>query len=339
MSQLGLPTLEDVARLADVSTATVSRCLNAPELVAAQTRDRVEAAIDTLGYSPNFGARALATRRTGIMGAVIPTLSSAIFSRAIQAFQLELDRAGWTLVLSSSDNNRVTEARQIRALIARSVDGLFLVGVDRDPSIYDLLTRRKIPYVVGWTTAVSPAQSCVGFDNAAAMQALTAKALALGHRRFGVISAPISCNDRARARVDGVRAALADAELPDQALTLCEVPYDIRAAGQALDTLLDGPKRPTIVLCGNDVQAAGAVRRAQERGMKVPRDLSITGFDNLEHAELVQPGITTVAVPHDDMGVQAARALVAQARGEPFPRVTRLDTSLVERGSLDVVPD
>ncbi|MEM6987530.1 MAG: LacI family DNA-binding transcriptional regulator [Pseudomonadota bacterium] len=338
MTQSTLPTLEDVARLADVSTATVSRCINAPERVAAATRARIESAIDALGYTPNFGARALVMRRTGIVGAVIPTLSSAIFSRAIQAFQHELDRAGWTLVLASSDSNRATEARQIRALIARGVDGLFLVGAERDQASYRLLQQRKTPFVIGWTTDVPASQTCVGFDNAGAMRALTERALALGHRRFGVISAPLDHNDRARARVSGVRDALTQFGLPASALMVAEVPYEIAAAGQAFDQLVADSEPPTIILCGNDVQAAGAIRRAQKLGFSVPDDMSITGFDNLEHAELVDPGVTTVAVPHDEMGKQAALALVAQVTGEPHPRTTCLATELVVRQSLGHAP-
>ncbi len=338
MAESALPTLEDVARLAGVSTATVSRCLNAPERVASATRERVENAVDTLGYAPNFGARALVMRRTGIVGAVIPTLASAIFSRGIQAFQHELDRAGWTLVLASSDSNRETEARQIRALIARGVDGLFLVGAERDEAVYRFLMQRKTPFVIGWTTDVPADQACVGFDNAGAMEAMTTRALSLGHRRFAVISAPLAQNDRARGRVAGVRAAIARAGLDPDTLAIEEVPYELGAAGDAVDRLLAAEAAPTVVMCGNDVQAAGAIRRAQQRGLRVPEDLSITGFDNLEHAQLVDPAITTVDVPHVQMGTRAAQALVEALRGDEQPARVTLPVSLVMRGSLGPAP-
>ena len=333
-----VPTLEDVARLAAVSTATVSRCLNAPERVASGTRERIEAAVETLGYAPNFGARALVTRRTGIIGAVIPTLASAIFSRAIHAFQGELDRAGWTLVLAASDSNKDTEARQIRALIARGVDGLFLVGAERDDSIYRFLKQRKMPYVIGWTSEVPNGQACVGFNNGAAMRALTQRALELGHRRFGVISAPLSVNDRARARVAGVRQALLSFGLSDRALQIAEVPYEIDAAGEAFDGLMAGTATPTVVMCGNDVQAAGAIRRAQRNGLHVPGDVSITGFDNLEHSELVDPAITTVDVPHVEMGTRAAEVLLNLMHGKLCSQQIDLPVPVIERGSLGPAP-
>jgi LacI family transcriptional regulator len=334
-----VPTLEDVARLAQVSTATVSRCLNAPERVASGTRERIQAAVDSLGYAPNFSAKALVTRRTDIIGAVIPTLASAIFSRAIHAFQGELDKLGWTLVLAASDSNRETEARQIRALIARGVDGLLLVGAERDESVYRFLKQRNMPYVIGWTSEVMDGQSCVGFDNGAAMRELTEKALELGHRRFGVISAPVSQNDRARSRVAGVRQTLAGFGLPASALQVAEVPYEIDAAAEAFDGLMAGAVKPTVVMCGNDVQAAGAIRRAQQTGLQVPRDISITGFDNLEHAELVEPAITTVDVPHVEMGTRAATVLIDQLRGAQGARQINLEAPLVTRGSLGPAPD
>ncbi len=338
MADSSLPTLEDVARLAGVSTATVSRCLNAPERVATETRKRVETAVDTLGYTPNFGARALVLRRTGIVGAVIPTLASAIFARAIQAFQNELDVAGWTLVLASSDSKRETEARQIRALTARGVDGLLLVGAERDEETYRFLEKRQMPYVIGWTVDVPEGQACVGFDNAGAMAAMTGKALALGHRHFAVITASLAQNDRARNRVAGVRAALAKASLDPSALQVEEVPYQLDAAGDAFDRLMAATPSPTIVMCGNDVQAAGAIRRAQQRGLRVPADVSVTGFDNLEHAQLVDPGVTTVNVPHVDMGSRAAQELVKLIHGSVVGPPVTLPVSVVERGSLGPAP-
>ncbi len=333
-----VPTLEDVARLAAVSTATVSRCLNAPERVASGTRERIEAAVESLGYAPNFGARALVTRKTGIIGAVIPTLASAIFSRAIHAFQGELDSAGWTLVLAASDSNKDTEARQIRALIARGVDGLFLVGTEREDGIYRFLEQRKMPYVIGWTSEVPHGQACVGFDNSAAMRELTRRALELGHRRFGVITAPLSENDRARARVAGVQKALSEFGLSQQALQIAEVPYEIDAAGEAFDGLMASAQTPTVVMCGNDVQAAGAIRRAQRNGLQVPQDVSITGFDNLEHAELVDPAITTVDVPHVEMGTRAAEVLLNLMRGNHDLQQIDLPVPVIERGSLGPAP-
>ncbi len=147
------PTLDDVAKTAGVSTATVSRCLNSPERVVESTRKRVMSAVETLGYTPNFGARVMAAKRTFTIGAIIPTMENAIFARGLQAFQEELHKRGYTLLVSSSAYRPDVEEEQIRALVARGADGLLLIGHDRDPSLYRYLERQEVPALVAWSFA------------------------------------------------------------------------------------------------------------------------------------------------------------------------------------------
>ena len=144
------PTLEDVARRAGVSTATVSRCLNEPARVTDATRERVTDAVAALGYSPNFGARALAARRTRTIGAVIPTMEHAIFARALQAFQEALQAKGFTLLVASSSYQPDLEEEQIRALVARGAEGLLLVGHDRPERVYEFLEMQNVPALIAW---------------------------------------------------------------------------------------------------------------------------------------------------------------------------------------------
>ncbi len=165
MSRRNLPTVEDVARSADVSTATVSRCINTPDKVSEETRRRVQAAIDKLQYSPNFGARAIAANRTGMFGAIIPTMENAIFARGIEAFQAELVKNGITMLVASSGYDSGQEAKLIRTMVARGADGLLLIGTDRDPEIYQFLQARNIPFVIAWAVSSDPSHSHVGFDN------------------------------------------------------------------------------------------------------------------------------------------------------------------------------
>ena len=145
------PKLEDVAQLSGVSTATVSRVFNAPALVREETRKRVQAAVEQLGYTPHFGGRALASNRTWTVGAVIPTMENAIFARGLQAMEETLAEAGVTLLVSTSHYDSAREAAQISALIGRGVDGLILIGEARDAAVYDLLARRGIPFVLVWS--------------------------------------------------------------------------------------------------------------------------------------------------------------------------------------------
>jgi len=334
---MNVPTLEDVAGAAGVSTATVSRCLNEPARVASATRSRILSAVDRLGYSPNFGARALATRRSEIVGAVIPTMANAIFARGLQAFEETLGEQGLTLLVATSGYEPDVEEARIRALVARGARGLLLVGQQRRASVYRFLEQHGIAVVIAWSHSAQSRRSCVGFENAAAMRALTERGIALGHRRLACICAPRGPNDRARERVRGMLEAADAAGLDSAAIPIVESPYDIDAAGQAFEQLMQHLPRPTLVLCGNDVQAVGAMARARRLEMRVPDDVSITGFDDLEIADVVVPGLTTVRVPHREMGRQAARTLAMHLADEqrtlPAQRIS-LDADTVMRGSL-----
>ena len=329
-----VPTLDDVARAAGVSTATVSRCLNSPERVVEQTRNRVMAAIEALGYTPNFGARVMAAKRTFTIGAIIPTMDNAIFARGLQTFQEELHARGYTLLVASSAYQPQIEEEQIRALVARGADGLLLIGHDRDPAIYDFLRTRSIPVLASWVYRSDGTQPTVGFDNRSAMRALARQVIAFGHRRIAMISGITDGNDRATARVAGLRDALAEEGLDADALRVIETPYEIDNGAAALRTLMQAETPPTVIMCGNDVLAVGALRGAREMGLSVPEDVSITGFDDIELARIVTPQITTVHVPHRDMGRRAAEALIDMVEKRSAGVSLELECSVQMRGSL-----
>jgi len=333
---MNVPTLEDVAGAAGVSTATVSRCLNEPDRVADATRSRVLSVVDRLGYSPNFGARTLASRRSDVVGAVIPTMANAIFARGLQAFEESLGEQGLTMLVASCGYDPDVEEARIRALVARGARGLLLIGQQRRATVYRFLQQHGIPVVIAWSHSAQSLRSCVGFDNAAAMGELAAQGIALGHRHLAFISAERGPNDRARERVRGALQAVERAGLDPAGMPIVESPYDIEAAGEAFERLTALEPRPTLVLCGNDVQAVGAMAAARRLGLRVPEDVSITGFDDLEIAGVVQPGLTTVRVPHREMGVQAARTMAMHlANDQPLPpQRVALAAETVWRGSL-----
>ena len=331
------PTLDDVARIAGVSTATVSRCLNAPERVTAKTREKVLSTVEALGYTPNFAARVMAARRTFTIGAIIPTMENAIFARGLQSFQEELHLRGYTLLVSSSAYQPEIEHEQIKALVARGADGLLLIGHDRDSAIYDYLARQRVPAVAAWSFRTDGAIPSIGFDNERAMSDLARDVLRAGHREIAMISGMVRGNDRARARLAGLRRAMADHGLDPLNLCVIETPYEIENGADAFSELMQRMPRPTAVLCGNDVLAAGALRRARQSGLRVPQDVSITGFDDLELSRLVVPALATVHVPHREMGREAARMLVDMVEGKTEGRSLELATTLRLRGSLGAV--
>ena len=334
-----IPTLADVAERAQVSTATVSRCLNAPDRVVEKTRKRVMAAVNELGYSPNFSARALAAKRTNTIGAIIPTMENAIFARGLQAFQEELRLSGITLLVASSSYRPDLEEEQIRTLVARGADALLLIGHYRDPSIYDFLDKRGVPVLIAWAYDAAAAKPSIGFDNRRAMAALAHEVITRGHRDIGVISAERAENDRARDRVEGVRDAMAANGLDPDRIALIETPYFIDNGKQAFRQLMALPQPPTAVVCGNDVLAVGALQMAHEMRLRVPQDVSITGFDDIELASVAHPPLTTVHVPHRDMGRDAARLLIGMIGGQSLIDSVELATRIRMRETLGPVPE
>lgn len=329
-----LPTLDDVADAAKVSTATVSRCLNEPAKVSEKTREKVMQAVEALGYTPHFGARALAANRTFTIGAIIPTMENAIFARGLQAFQEGLHAQGYTLLVASHAYQPEIEAEQIRALVARGADGLLLIGHRREDDVYRFLERRGVPALIAWAVQDAPRLPAIGFDNKAAMQGLAEHVLSLGHRNIGVISGLVAGNDRASGRLAGIRAAMEAHGLDQTALPVEETAYGVENGAAAFARLMQLRPRPSVVMCGNDVLAVGAMQQAREMGLLVPDDVSVTGFDNIELARIATPGLTTVDVPHREMGRRAADALIAMVAGTSAGESLELPVEITKRGSL-----
>lgn len=334
MNSMNRPTLDDVARLAGVSTATVSRCLNLPDQVRAATKLRVEAAVADLGYTPHFGGMALASNRTNTVGAIIPTMESAIFARGLQFLQEELSLSGITLLVATSHYDPEKEAQQIRALLARGVDGLVLIGQERAAKTYDFLRARHIPFVLMWTSAPDSPYCTVGFDNYQAAHDMADHVIRYGHRQIAMIGGITDGNDRARERINGVSDAMKQHGLTLRPPYLVETEYTIEQGKIATRQLLELDPLPTAIICGNDVQAAGAVKAVREAGLNVPGDVSVVGFDDIDLAEAIEPGLTTVHVPHRRMGQEAARLIIKMVRNETASNDTAINTMIVERESL-----
>lgn len=328
------PTLDDVARHVGVSTATVSRCLSAPEKVRPKLREKVMAAITETGYRPHGAARALASRRTNTIGAVIPTLDNAIFAKVAQTLQDALDAQGRTLLLASSDYRPEREQSQIENLIVRGVDGIVLTGEQRDPAIYSLLDKHGIRYVNTYVHHPESPHPTIGFDNVAAMEKVVAYLYDLGHRRFAMIGGLTAGNDRAAERIQGTRDALRRRSIELPSSRILEQPYVLAAGRASCRKLLSADNPPTAIVCGNDVLALGALLEATAMGKAVPATLSITGFDDLELAREIAPGLTTIHAPLVEMGRLAADYLTAASKSaDTEVQHIELPAELVVRGS------
>ena len=330
------PTLEDVARRAQVSTATVSRTFSTPDKVRPALRLKVQTAVEALGYTPHGVARALASQRSHTIGAVIPTLDNAIFATVVQTLQNELFARGRTLLLAASDYDPARERAQIESLVVRGVDGLMLTGEARDPAVYDLLARRGIRYAGTYVHHPDSPHPTIGFDNRRAMHKLVGYLHDLGHRAFAMVAGIAEGNDRASERLAGVREALAQRGMELAPELLIEQPYTMAAGRAALRRLMARRPRPTAVVCGNDVLALGVLLEASASGLRVPEELSVTGFDDLELAKEIAPGLTTIRAPLEDMGRLTADYLLGSTpAGEAVPHI-ELPAELVVRGSTGV---
>ncbi len=327
------PTLEHVAKQAKVSTATVSRCFNAPERVRPALRQRVRDAVEALGYTPHGAARALASHRSNTIGAVVPTLDNAIFATVIETLQQQLSAAGRTLLVASSNYDPARERDQIETLIVRGVDGLMLTGETRDPSAYDLLARRGIRYACTYVHQPDSPHPTIGFDNRRAMHMVVGYLHDLGHQAFAMIAGIADGNDRASERIAGVQEALAYHDLQLASPNLLQRPYSIQSGREALRQLMALPARPSAVVCGNDILAIGALLEAQAMGLRVPDDISITGFDDISLAREIPPGLTTIHAPLRRMGQLAADYLLDPLPTDDAVPHLELPTEMVVRGS------
>jgi len=325
--------LDDVARAAGVSLATASRALSAPQLLKPATLARVLNAARLLGYLPHGAARALASRRTHTIGAVIPTLDNAIFANSTQAMQRELGEHGYQLLLGSHEYDPGREVQVTRALLERGVDGLVLVGTDHSPELYQLLAGFRSPYVLTWSIDESGHHHCVGFNNREAAARVTQYLYDLGHRQFAVISGFTAHNDRARDRITGVREALIARGLALNSERVVETSFSVQSGREALRVVLQPAPRPTAIICGNDILAHGAMLEALALGIDVPRALSITGFDDMELAAQIPPGLTTMRIPTAEIGRRTAQHILARLNGEKTDKRTELAVELVVRGS------
>ena len=326
------PTGQDVALQAAVSPATVSRVLNGSAAVRPDKREAVLKAARQLGFVVNGAARALSMRRFMAVGAVVPNLENEGFIQMLGAFQARIRQAGYTLMVTDSGYELERELDEAVFLLERGIDGLLLVGDIHRPDLMTRITQQVVPTVQTFT--LSQKSACVGFDNAAAMERATNYLLDLGHRRFGIITGTRRENDRSGARVDGIRRTLAMHGLTVRPEHDAQVSHGIRDGRDALRHILSAPdEAPTAILCGTDRLAFGAMIEAETRGLVVPRDLSLVGFNDSDYAAFLRPSLTTVRVRSAEIGTAAADYLLARMAGRDAIRVTEFDAELIIRGS------
>jgi len=325
--------LSDVAKRAGCSAATVSRVLNKPDRVNPVVRKRVDIAIEELGYLRNGAARALRSRRTRTIGAIIPTLDHAIYAHLLSALQACTSEHGYSLLVTTSGFQIEQELRQARLLVERGAEGIVLVGHTHSEALYAALETNGIPFVNTYTYKPESPHASVGFDNRAAARQIVDYLIDLGHRDFAIMVGFQKDNDRVKDRVAGALDAIAARRIATVAPVVVEEPYSIEGGREGLRRILGSGPGPTAIVCGSDVLAFGAIIECDSMGVAVPQQVSIVGFDDLEFAAHLRPPLTTVRVPAAEMGRRAGELLIAHIGGQPHAAHYPLETNLILRRS------
>lgn len=329
----GTVRIEDVARLAGVSAITISRTLNNPKSVAEATRKAVWAAIEETGYIPNRLAGGLASSRTRTVGVIVPTIVNSIFADKVQGMTDVLEAEGYHLLLANSGYSLEKETELVAAFLADRPSGLVLTGITHEERTRKLLKQAGVPVVETWNLGPAPVDMLVGFSNEAASYAMVEHLAGCGYRKVGFVSAPIRNNDRAGGRLEGYRKAVRDLGLEVDATLEREAFFSLANGAAAVADLLGAHPDIDAIYFANDILAAGGAFEALRRGIRIPDDLGIAGFDDVDLAQDMLPALTTVRIPRYEIGVGAARLLLARIAGaEPEPLLD-LGFEIISRGS------
>jgi LacI family gluconate utilization system Gnt-I transcriptional repressor len=324
-------TLSDVAKLAGVSAITVSRALNTPAQVSPDTLQRVRDAVARTGYVPNLLAGGLASNRSRLVAALIPTIAGSVFLETVQALTDTLAAQGFQLMLGQSGYSGAREDALIDAIVGRRPDGIVLTGIMHSPEGRRRLLASGIPVVETWDLTPTPIDMLVGFSHEKVGMQAAAWLHRKGYRRPAIVTAE---DHRAGLRRAGFEAGLRELGVTTVPACVVSAPSTLGNGRAALLDLLAQDAKLDAIFCSSDVLAQGVLTEAQAQGIGVPGQLAVMGFGNLGFAADLHPALTTVHVDGAAIGEQAARFIVERAEGrDPGPRVRDIGFSIVERAS------
>lgn len=330
------PTLQDVADSAGVHRATASRALNPAtrHLVNGETAERVERAAQSMGYRPNPIARSLKTARSSSIGLVIPDLTNPLFPPIARGVEDVLGESGYNAWIVNTDNDPAREAAAVESLRSRNVEGFVFATAHLEHPLLEELAAQGNPLVLVNRRMARPDVSSVTADDATGVSLAMRHLVDLGHREIVHVAGPQDLSTGVN-RLRAFRQALQDHDLPDAPDRLVIARSWTEVAGaDAIRGLLEATVPFTAVLAGNDLLALGCYDALAERGLTCPGDVSVVGFNDMPFVDKVSPPLTTVRIPHYELGAEAARLLLDEVR-QPMrhPRSVLLPLTLVVRGS------
>jgi LacI family repressor for deo operon, udp, cdd, tsx, nupC, and nupG len=324
--------IADVARLAGVSTATVSRVLADPGKVRPKTRDLVTEAVRRSGYTPNSIARNLRTRRTMTVLVVVPNLANPVFAQILRGIDAELVQSGYGLIIGSLDNCIEREARYVGLALSRQIDGIILMSGRIPTGGKRAMSEAGLPMVAMCAAIPDAGVPNVVVEDREAGRAAVRHLTDLGHRRLGYISGPPG-NIIEGERFAGFLSGIAEAGLTEEDFVRWEGRFLFSAGVKAAEAYLHLKNRPTGIFASCDESAIGFIKTVRAAGVRVPEDVSVVGFDGIELADYVEPTLTTFQQPLHELGRAGAGVLLRLIRNEAKPEDwnVRLPLAFLER--------
>lgn len=311
-----MSNIREVARLAGVSVATVSRTLRSPERVLPDTRDKVNAAVEQAGYRPNLMAVQFRSRRTGNLVILVPTIANSFFAKVISGAQQAAQLAGYRLLLCDTQGREAIEREFAELVYAHQADGVIQLRA-YDPFAAPFPGAELPPIVNACEVIHNGPHPSISLDNRAAAKAMTEYLIELGHRRIGLIKGPKS-SPLTRDRVAGYQDALNQAGIEADPALVCHGDFTLKAGDDGAAAMLALPDRPTALFCENDEMAIGALKRIRQSGLRVPEDISLVGFDDIPFAAYCDPPLTTISQPAEAFGQRAVEMLIALIEKKPL---------------------
>ncbi|WGL15790.1 LacI family DNA-binding transcriptional regulator [Microbulbifer bruguierae] len=306
-------SIKQVAKLAGVSTATVSRYLNSPEQVKEKTRGKVQAAIDEIGYAPNALARNFRRGKTSLIVVVLPAIGDPFLEKVMRGIWRVADEQGYSILIRDTQSNSHEFDEYTDLVFSKQADGILLlasISPFEEASASRGSERAHPPLVLGLESVSAELSQfpSVRVDNITAAADGTDFLIQLGHQRIGFIAGKrdsLLTKDREK----GYRKAMRKAKLPVVGEWVVEGEQTIDGARRATRRLLDLEQRPSAIFCANDEMALGAIHEIKSAGLKIPRDISVIGFDDIRYAEIADPPLTTIAQPAEEIGERSMRRL------------------------------
>ena len=327
-----MASIKDVARLAGVSVATVSRAIAIPEKVSEKTLKKVNEAVALSGYRPNLLARNFRSSRSFCIVVMVPDIANPFFSQVIKAIEDRARQRGYAVLLGDTRDLDSREQEYVDRVETRLADGLIQL---RPNAVH--IEGNPVPMVYACGCANVP-NSSVRIDNTLAAQKAVDYLASLGHSRIGCLTG-LRENPHSLERLAGYKHALESAGLEYDEQYVIEGDFTLGSGQDAAKQIMRRPKPPTAIFCMSDQMAMGAIQALQAQGIKIPQQVSVVGFDNIPYAEFWHPSITTVSQPAEEIGKRSVDMLVAMIEGEEFTLESKiLPTQLIVRDSSGAAP-